>query len=414
MSKNRLVTISDVHIGSNFRTNWYQSLIHEPYLLSILNYVRDNCASISELVILGDLFDQWTYPADVEPPSFTDIVKANENLFGDVIFGGSKTGALADTLSALEGKITYINGNHDMSISPEDIKRLTNGRYKINTAGGLLYEPECGLGKIICTHGHLFSLFNAPDPANSQAEWNGIPLGYFMARLASHWTAKKLDSDYATGSTTADMPDGGTPSGPGFDREAISGCVKEALSGNDYLSALVMGAQLDAAGFDKNGYIKLPDNNKVRASDIEGIYRKLLHTYPSAPGIPEQFYGSNPPLFALTEADIKNSLAHFSKEIGEKYRLVLMGHTHVQENEDEHFVLHKNSLYANSGFCCPSKPDMGLEGKKPERVRYPSFIETVIDGEKTEFTVSIKAVIKSGNEYIIKPYPGLKDISISF
>ncbi len=414
MKKNRLIVLSDIHIGSNHKTNWYQRSVHEPVLLTILDYVRSKSDTIDELIISGDLFDQWTYPADTEPPSFSEIVKANPNIFGDIISGGTNPGAIPETLSALDGKITYINGNHDMSVTAEDIKLLTKGDFHINAVDELIYEPALGRGKIVCTHGHVFSLFNAPDSANPPDEWGSIPLGYFMARLASQWTADKLDRDYPPGSTTADMPDGGTPSGACFGIKALTGCIKEALSGKDHLAELVMGAQLEAADYGKNRHIKLPGGKKVKASKVAGVYKKLMHTFPSAPGIDPELYGLTPALFALTGSDIANSLDHFAKELAEKYRLVLMGHTHVMEDEDEHFIFHKKSLYANSGFCCPSQPDMGENGAKPEKIRYPSFIEAVLDAEKSQLTVGIKAVVKNGDKYAVIRYPGLKKARIDW
>jgi hypothetical protein len=31
MAKNKIVVLSDVHIGTNVPTNWYQKSFHEPY-----------------------------------------------------------------------------------------------------------------------------------------------------------------------------------------------------------------------------------------------------------------------------------------------------------------------------------------------------------------------------------------------
>ena len=59
--KSLAVVISDVHIGTNAATNWYQRTVHEPYLVAALDWVVANAASIRELVLLGDLVDFWTY-----------------------------------------------------------------------------------------------------------------------------------------------------------------------------------------------------------------------------------------------------------------------------------------------------------------------------------------------------------------
>ncbi len=41
-----------------------------------------NADSIQELILLGDLFDFWTYPPNFTPPATVDIINANPNIFG--------------------------------------------------------------------------------------------------------------------------------------------------------------------------------------------------------------------------------------------------------------------------------------------------------------------------------------------
>lgn len=77
MPKNKIIVLSDIHISTNEPTNWYQKNIHEPYLSAILDYVIRESNSIQELILLGDIFDSWTYPPDRQPPTFTDFLKAN-------------------------------------------------------------------------------------------------------------------------------------------------------------------------------------------------------------------------------------------------------------------------------------------------------------------------------------------------
>ena len=39
------VVISDVHIGNNYKTCWYQKAVHEPYLTAVLDGVIDRAGS---------------------------------------------------------------------------------------------------------------------------------------------------------------------------------------------------------------------------------------------------------------------------------------------------------------------------------------------------------------------------------
>ena len=51
------VVISDIHIGNDAPTCWYQKKYHEPYLINFLQWILDARSSqnIDRLFILGDL-----------------------------------------------------------------------------------------------------------------------------------------------------------------------------------------------------------------------------------------------------------------------------------------------------------------------------------------------------------------------
>lgn len=117
MPKNKIIVLSDIHISTNEPTNWYQKNFHEPYLSAILDYVIRESDSIQELILLGDIFDSWTYPPHRQPPTFTDFLNANPNIFG-------VNGKLNQALTALQGKVTYVNGNHDMEIAEHDLHQI--------------------------------------------------------------------------------------------------------------------------------------------------------------------------------------------------------------------------------------------------------------------------------------------------
>src|SRR5215471_19764938 len=78
------VVISDIHIGTNYKTCWYQQSVHEPYMLALLDYILQNANQganpVNRFVILGDLFDFWTYPPSMEPPTIDEILAAHPNL----------------------------------------------------------------------------------------------------------------------------------------------------------------------------------------------------------------------------------------------------------------------------------------------------------------------------------------------
>lgn len=77
--------ISDVHIGDGTPTVWYQPSVHEPYLVAALDWVVANKDSVRELVLLGDMFDLWTYPPAKRPPSLADIVRPIPRRSGEMV-----------------------------------------------------------------------------------------------------------------------------------------------------------------------------------------------------------------------------------------------------------------------------------------------------------------------------------------
>jgi hypothetical protein len=101
------VVISDVHIGTNYKTCWYQQSVHEPYMLALLDYILQNANQgtnpVNRLVILGDLFDFWTYPPSMDPPTIDEILAANPNLFGP-------NRKFTQVVQALNGNVQYIHG----------------------------------------------------------------------------------------------------------------------------------------------------------------------------------------------------------------------------------------------------------------------------------------------------------------
>jgi metallophosphoesterase superfamily enzyme len=69
--KRLAVVLSDVHIGNNARTCWYQAAVHERPLTEALAWILARRNMVREVVLLGDLFDVCTYAPSVRPPSLS-------------------------------------------------------------------------------------------------------------------------------------------------------------------------------------------------------------------------------------------------------------------------------------------------------------------------------------------------------
>ncbi len=399
MANKKLIFISDIHIGNNSPTNWFQSSVHPPFLGKVLEYVRDNTDTIEELIILGDLVDQWMYTPTQVPPSLAGIKTANPDIFGGEIKGKPVTGTLIETVDALDaagGKTTYITGNHDMFITPEEVSNTISPKIRTNN-GHRVYTPEAGQKQIVCTHGHVYSLFNAQDYKSYPPNYKGLSLAHFISRLGARWAEQDLKKEGKENS--AQLPDTGDPEGWRFDAKAIYGLLESMLEDKDHISELIMNALSEATDKVDDSF-KMMDGSKEMLNAVEELYKAIYSNYPDSTKTPDLTvpFGDLPSLFAITGTDMENEISHFAKELAEGYPLIVMGHTHVPVLHHNEFWFHKRALYANSGFWCPSVPDMENKGK------YPTFVEVEIEDGK--FTVSIKQVIKKGDDYIIQPHIG--------
>ena len=106
--RNRIAFISDLHMNVDANYSWLVD--HANDLAQFINEVnaRDD---VAELVILGDLLDDWVSPVKDSPQVFADILSASNN--------AGIVAALKAVCSNSNIKVTYVTGNHDM-LSFED------------------------------------------------------------------------------------------------------------------------------------------------------------------------------------------------------------------------------------------------------------------------------------------------------
>lgn len=399
--RQKLVFFSDVHIGTNAATNWYQRTLHEPYLLAAFEYIQEQADSIQELVLVGDLVDQWTYEPSRRPPSFAEIAAANPRIFGGVVDGQRVPGALGAALSALEGRVTYVGGNHDMSVTAEEVSLVRDARGRsLRYVHTPLYEPPAGHGDVVCTHGHIYSLLNAPD--FSQNPRNGIPFAHFITRMAALWSLQQL-AGMPPGATAASLPSSGDPTGWPLARDALKRLLQELKLGRGSLPDLVLGALLELTGQKRELTYDMLDGTRVTAAEVVETYASVVTSFERMAGSAKDLYGSFAAERALAEVDALNSLVHFAERLADQrqHKVVVMGHTHVPVDEDEHQLFLGDSIYANCGFNCPSEPDMRAQDKR----RGCTFTEVEIDDAERRFTVSTRYVVNEGGVYQVASQP---------
>jgi UDP-2,3-diacylglucosamine pyrophosphatase LpxH len=174
--------ISDLHLGADLQ--YAECKVNLGPLQKLLKQLKA-APNVKELVIAGDLLDEWFVPATVNTYQGKDqadfvrrIATANKGVF--------------DAMNSIiqEGKIlvTYVPGNHDLTIAEASVDLILPG---INQAR----DQKLGLGtyspvdypKIAIEHSHRYNFFCAPDPISNQVIAPGtiLPPGYFFTRIGA-------------------------------------------------------------------------------------------------------------------------------------------------------------------------------------------------------------------------------------
>ncbi len=176
-----IVVISDIHLGVDDQFAEIQA--NRPALADFLQRLR-HAPNVKELVIAGDLIDEWFIPADQDTYAgmgqveFARAVAANNQDVVDAFNAIIRDGVI---------KVVYVPGNHDLLITTETIQAIFPGMVEARDVQGLgTHSPE-GHPEIAIEHGHRYNFFCAPDPISNQSIAPGsiLPPGYFFTRIAT-------------------------------------------------------------------------------------------------------------------------------------------------------------------------------------------------------------------------------------
>ena len=183
LQRTSIVCISDIHMGDERAVSgnycWFDE--NADALENFLDYVM-SCPDVKQLVILGDLFDEWLVPYEVSPFDSTVNIHDSEEYFHAIancptnlpIFNRFRT-----IVNEGEIELIYVPGNHDMLLTEETLDGIIpNITWKGDVTGLGKYSP---VDRIIMEHGHRYDLFNCPQPLVNPTHM--LPPGYFIARL---------------------------------------------------------------------------------------------------------------------------------------------------------------------------------------------------------------------------------------
>ncbi|HLC15555.1 MAG TPA: metallophosphoesterase [Thermodesulfovibrionia bacterium] len=333
MEPKKILFISDVHLGAGrfsdkskekekYQYDWdrlseKETKNFEEFLKYLIaEYLKQNV----EVVLLGDIFDNWVFPHDLVPPTMEELLttKKNENVVKELKLLSEKV------------PVFYIPGNHDMHATNDLIKK----HFPM-----IKYCPEQYVNyRLIAEHGHRYAMFNAP--ARFSDNYLGLPLGYFISRIEASRKAmtNKDDRTYQT---------------------YIDDFIE--VSGKLTLPQCVLEAVIEEADLDEEIEFKVKRENgqeqSIALRDVKEMYKDIYNDWPTG------IISRHRAVFA--ELDMLGPIADTLCKNGVN-KVCILGHSHKCEiDKDAWFV--KDRVYANAGYWCGSQCTLVEVEKKEEK-----------------------------------------------
>lgn len=355
--RNMIVVISDLHLGADL--NYAECKNNLPSLEKLLKQIKA-APDVKELVIAGDLLDEWFVPATVNTYQGKDqadfvqrIATANKGVF--------------DAMNSIiqEGKIliTYVPGNHDLTITAANIESVLPGINQARDAvlGLGTYSPA-DYPKIAIEHGHRYNFFCAPDPISNQVIAPGtiLPPGYFFTRIGALYVIQGRPSAGDILPVVTQNISGGEsqdllfrywktwemsvkmfPITNKFNEKIILSNVG-GFTGNYSVNDLVPYQSSTGGVIDVNLYNGIQDNWEAR---------QTLNNVPIHITTAEAIDSVN----SATYTDYLAKLQYFLNPNSDK-RIVVFGHTHDPKIGAPKNIDNKKCIYVNSGTWIDHNP----------------------------------------------------------
>lgn len=312
----RRIFISDIHLGDeNSMTGeqpWGLFKNNIPLLTEFLDELWTG-TGVEELVILGDLFDQWIVPADKNP--LTSFYPICVNQLNKPVIDKLKSLAMSYDI-----KLTYLPGSHDMAMDREATSLMKD--YMQNTFLGInvisesdasaqyVYKPA----KLVAEHGNRFCLFSAPGrwtDLDGRVRDSFLPLGYFISRMAAYKSSKTGNSDYLCDILNKFIE---VPNDPGLIEQLLGAIAEDCgLEGGE-----ICLRDLPGYGISMNCTMKIEDIGKL-FRDMKSKWGKVCDAGKIG-------------LDSAVENDLGNLNGAADKAFfypGSQTKIVIFGHTHV-------------------------------------------------------------------------------------
>ncbi len=351
--RTKRIYISDVHMSAGKESTGKKTKGKNKYshdwiwlgpkeankFVSFLKYLYE-AKDVKEIILLGDIMDDWVCPVDMVPPTFDDIIRASNN--SEIVKYLKLIGKHEDI------KVIYMPGNHDMSITRECIEKNFPG---IVFGGSAANDSIYRTSRLLAEHGSAHALFNAPDPVNNPR--NRLPLGYFISRVVATKAAKTGSPERHYWTYIDDFLE---------------------LLGPQKMPESVFEAILEEADLPEDVEISMHPvagkKNKVNAKQIKERYANIYDQWQTHHGPGMAFKAVMAEIGWL--GDLADTLSKKSAT-----RVIIFGHSHDSElDKDSWFV--KDRIYANCGSWS--------DEQKPQ-----TFVETEKDKSNRRHYVRLKA-----------------------
>jgi len=359
IERNMIVIMSDMHLGADL--SYAECKNNLPALEKLIKQIKVS-SNVKELVIGGDLVDEWFVPATTntyeglgQSGFVSRLAAANSGVFA----------ALNSIIQEGLILVTYVPGNHDLAITAASIESVLPGINQARDAvlGLGTYSPV-GLPKIAIEHGHRYNFFCAPDPYSNQTVAPGtiMPPGYFFTRIAALCVKQGMPAPGDTTPVVTPNPSGGNsqdylyrywkmwywtlnyfPITNKFDENLIVTNMN-GFTGTFKVNDLVPFQSAPGGFINVNLYNGIQENWEARQT-----YNNVpVH---SLTGLAIDSVNSN------TWTDYQAYMQYFANP-NSNVRLVVFGHTHVPKISVYQNLSNEKCVYANSGTWIDNNPNL--------------------------------------------------------
>lgn len=306
MAKNRRIFISDIHLSSLERYNApdeskrarFDPQKHQARLINFLNgTILEMRDELKDLVLVGDILDDWVCPPDEAPPTFGEIFGSNPEIM-----------VALRTIASSGINLYYLIGNHDYSVKKSEIQSQIPSVIFQKTYD----DPQL---KLHAEHGNQHVLFNRSYPGIA----NGRPIGYFITRLSEHL--------------------GGYVS-RFHDLMSYADDVIELAVGKTNVFAAILEGLAERAGVDE--IVMNSRGRRISIKAIKKMYEPLAAKY--------SLFTAGKKL--TEEGEIEHLGDRLSARKG--YKTVIFGHTHKAKIDKDSFLV-ADRIYANTGCWSQKK-----------------------------------------------------------